>query len=271
MPVQQSHPGATPIPATTRASAAAVPATFTNIDMVLIVTADTQATTQPVHFYVDDLALKEGWLYTTDCSQANLLACGGYGGYRWGFQNQEMDNKIKGQGNSVDFKHRIHDPRLGRLLSVDLLSLEYPWNSTYAFSENRVIDGIDLEGAEFYKVSNKFSIGNLYIKSNNSLCIKARVFRAASFLEYSRIMNNKAKNPGLFQYANAAQIFFDNIIVPAITRTSFIILRSVGTLSPSIGVFRTMGKLKKIACLIRAILEVADAWYKGALSWRIAK
>lgn len=28
----------------------------------------------------------------------------------------------------------------------------YPWNSSYAFSENRVIDGIDLEGLEFSKV-----------------------------------------------------------------------------------------------------------------------
>jgi hypothetical protein len=34
-------------------------------------------------------------------------------------------------------------------LSVDPLAPEYPWNSTYAFAENRVIDGIDLEGAEF--------------------------------------------------------------------------------------------------------------------------
>ena len=25
----------------------------------------------------------------------------------------------------------------------------YPWNSNYAFAENRVIDGIDLEGLEY--------------------------------------------------------------------------------------------------------------------------
>ncbi len=34
-------------------------------------------------------------------------------------------------------------------LSVDPLARDYPWNSPYAFAENRVIDGIDLEGLEW--------------------------------------------------------------------------------------------------------------------------
>ena len=34
-------------------------------------------------------------------------------------------------------------------MSVDPLFRSYPWNSTYAFAENRVIDGIDLEGLEY--------------------------------------------------------------------------------------------------------------------------
>jgi hypothetical protein len=48
---------------------------------------------------------------------------------------------------------RIYDPRLGRFLSVDPLTKEYPWNSTYAFAENDVIRCIDLEGAEKYIVT----------------------------------------------------------------------------------------------------------------------
>jgi len=47
----------------------------------------------------------------------------------------------------------MHDPRVGRFFAVDPLADEYPWNSTYAFSENRVIDGIDLEGLEFLKAN----------------------------------------------------------------------------------------------------------------------
>ncbi len=74
--------------------------------------------------------------------------------YRYGFQGQEKDDEVKGSGNSYAFKYRIHDPRIGRFLSVDPLAQSYLWNSTYAFSENRVIDGIDLEGSEYitYKV-----------------------------------------------------------------------------------------------------------------------
>lgn len=42
----------------------------------------------------------------------------------------------------------MHDPRVGRFLSLDPLSSSYSHNSPYAFSENRVIDGIELEGLE---------------------------------------------------------------------------------------------------------------------------
>jgi len=73
------------------------------------------------------------------------------GEYRFGFQNQEKDDEVKGEGNSVNYKYRMHDPRVGRFFAVDPLAGEYPWNSTYAFSENRVLDGVELEGLEFSK------------------------------------------------------------------------------------------------------------------------
>ncbi len=68
--------------------------------------------------------------------------------YRYGFQGQEMDDEIKGEGNSLNYTFRMHDPRVGRFFAIDPLFKEYPWNSSYAFSENRLIDAIDLEGAE---------------------------------------------------------------------------------------------------------------------------
>ena len=74
------------------------------------------------------------------------------GNYRYGFNNMEKDNEIAGIGNHIDFKFRGYDPRLGRFWSVDPLFKDFPWNSNYAFAENRVIDGIDLEGKEFYSV-----------------------------------------------------------------------------------------------------------------------
>jgi RHS repeat-associated protein len=71
---------------------------------------------------------------------------------RFGYQNQERDDEIKGSGNSVNYTFRMHDPRLGRFMSIDPLSRNYPWNSTYAFSENRVIDGVELEGLEWENI-----------------------------------------------------------------------------------------------------------------------
>ena len=85
--------------------------------------------------------------------------------YRYGFQSlsreerngrQEMDNpptslgtsEIKGTGNSINYKYRMHDPRVGRFFAVDPLAKKYPHNSTYAFSENRVVDAVELEGLE---------------------------------------------------------------------------------------------------------------------------
>ncbi len=74
----------------------------------------------------------------------------GDGDYRYGFQGQEMDDEVKGKGNSVNYKYRMHDPRVGRFFAVDPLAKSYPWNSTYAFSENNVIHAIELEGKEAY-------------------------------------------------------------------------------------------------------------------------
>jgi RHS repeat-associated protein len=70
--------------------------------------------------------------------------------YRYGFQGQEMDNELKGEGNSLNFEFRMYDTRLGKFLSLDPLTAQYPHNSPYAFAENRVIDGIELEGLEYY-------------------------------------------------------------------------------------------------------------------------
>ena len=70
------------------------------------------------------------------------------GNYRYGFQGQEQDDEVKGEGNSINYTFRMHDPRVGRFFAVDPLERKYPSNSPYAFSENRIMDGIELEGLE---------------------------------------------------------------------------------------------------------------------------
>lgn len=68
--------------------------------------------------------------------------------YRYGFQGQEMDNEIKGEGNSLNYTFRMHDSRVGRFFAVDPLEKKYPYYSPYTFSGNRVMDMIELEGLE---------------------------------------------------------------------------------------------------------------------------
>jgi RHS repeat-associated protein len=70
--------------------------------------------------------------------------------YRYGFQGQEKDDELKGEGNSLNYEFRMHDPRIGRFFAKDPLSTSYPHNSPYAFSENKVIQFVELEGLEVY-------------------------------------------------------------------------------------------------------------------------
>ena len=81
------------------------------------------------------------------------------GKFRFGFQGEEKDDEIKGSGNSLSYKFRINDTRIGRFLSIDPLYSDFPWNSSYAFSENRVIDGVELEGSETLHYSLKWDTG----------------------------------------------------------------------------------------------------------------
>jgi len=85
--------------------------------------------------------------------------------YRYGFQGQEKDDKIRGgEGNSLNYTFRMHDPRIGRFFASDPLTSKYPWNSSYAFSENRVNDGVELEGLEVEIVIGKIPNGKILLR-----------------------------------------------------------------------------------------------------------
>jgi RHS repeat-associated protein len=68
--------------------------------------------------------------------------------YNYGFQNQEK----QAQTGWSSFKWRNYDPTMGRFFNVDRLSEKYPYQSHYNFSENRVVDGRELEGLEFIPI-----------------------------------------------------------------------------------------------------------------------
>ena len=75
-------------------------------------------------------------------------------GYRFGFNGMEMDDEVKGGGNSLDFGARIYDPRVGKWLSGDPLESKYPSWSTYNFTLDNPLYFVDEtgEGAEVSKI-----------------------------------------------------------------------------------------------------------------------
>ncbi|HTN38893.1 MAG TPA: hypothetical protein VL053_17565, partial [Arachidicoccus sp.] len=84
-----------------------------------------------------------------------LTATGGLHNYKNTFQKQEINEDF---GVDIyEFKYRMDDPQIGRLWQIDPLADKYVYNSTYAFSENKVINGVELEGLELgptpYKAS----------------------------------------------------------------------------------------------------------------------
>ncbi|MEZ4775865.1 MAG: RHS repeat-associated core domain-containing protein [Bacteroidia bacterium] len=70
------------------------------------------------------------------------------GDYRFGFNGKESDGETYGTGNIYDYGFRIYNPRLGKFLSVDPLSPEYPWYTPYQFAGNKPVNSVDLDGLE---------------------------------------------------------------------------------------------------------------------------
>ena len=73
--------------------------------------------------------------------------------YRYGFNGKEKDDEVFGIGDSYDYGKRIYDTRLGRFLTVDPITKNYPMLTPYQFASNRPIDGIDLDGLEYTQYS----------------------------------------------------------------------------------------------------------------------
>jgi RHS repeat-associated protein len=70
--------------------------------------------------------------------------------YRYGFNGMENENELKGEGNIINYEARMHDPRVGRFLSIDPMFKAFVWFSPYQFAGNSPISCVDLDGLEMY-------------------------------------------------------------------------------------------------------------------------
>lgn len=79
--------------------------------------------------------------------------------YKYGFNGKENDNETVGTGEGTqDYGMRIYNPALGRFLSVDPISKEYPELTPYQFASNKPITSIDLDGLEELDVVKKYDV-----------------------------------------------------------------------------------------------------------------
>jgi len=85
--------------------------------------------------------------------------------YKYEYQGQEHQTELGLNWSS--FKYRNYDYAIGRFMSVDPLAGEFPYNSAYAFQENKMGLGRELEGLELKKFEYESIVSNqtLYTQS----------------------------------------------------------------------------------------------------------
>jgi RHS repeat-associated protein len=103
--------------------------------------------------------------------------------YRYGFQGQERDDEVKGEGNSYNYTFRMHDPRLGRFFAEDPLAPKYPWYTPYQVAGNSVIMSSELEGLE-PEVENGILVGYTIQKGQGPTQIAQDVNNKETQLKY---------------------------------------------------------------------------------------
>jgi RHS repeat-associated protein len=110
------------------------------------------STAQAVGYYNPDIISANDYFPFGMLSRLSVTTTGV--SYKYGFNGKENDWEAKGWQNQVDYDKRIYDPRLGRFLSIDPLTQEYPWYTPYQFAGNKLIWAIDRDGEEewfYYK------------------------------------------------------------------------------------------------------------------------
>jgi RHS repeat-associated protein len=130
-------------------------------------------------------------------------------GYRYGFGGMEKDDEMKGNGNSYDFGARMHDPRVGRFLSLDPLEMKIPHASPYIYCLNNPVLLIDPD-RKFPIPAHKKIIERAWLKTNLSrgfqdMFIEAVKLGAGFTADITNFNNSKVHFDGLQNHAEVQE------------------------------------------------------------------
>ena len=146
-----------------------------------------------------------------------------FSSYRYGFNGKENDKETGEQ----DYGMRIYDPRIGKFLSVDPLSRQYPFYSPYEFAGDTPIRAIDLDGKEPWFTPNRMYSIKYYNLFNHKTDIftdmatkditkyqsdaihKLQMFQNDNFPLYSNYRNNGIGRQA--EFGSDAEGYFDCI------------------------------------------------------------
>jgi RHS repeat-associated protein len=106
--------------------------------------------------------------------------------YRFGYNGKEDDDEWGKQ----DYGFRIYDGRIGRFLSVDPLSRDYPELTPYQFASNTPIMAIDLDGLEAKIVFDKY-YNSLHIIPDLSKTNPDLPYKYVTAVEYSNLTDDE--------------------------------------------------------------------------------
>jgi RHS repeat-associated protein len=87
--------------------------------------------------------------------------------YKYKYQGQERQDELSLNWDS--FKWRNYDYAIGRFMSIDPLAEKYAYNSTYAFQQNKLGLGRELEGLELAYRDPTAAFGNYVVAKVNSV------------------------------------------------------------------------------------------------------
>jgi RHS repeat-associated protein len=132
-------------------------------------------------------------------------------GYQYKYQGQERQEELGLNWDS--FKYRNYDYAIGRFMSVDPLAEKYPYNSIYAFQENKMgigreIEGLELGGASFNKYAAEFGkavtsfIDSFGIQTSNSV---TNIVTLGGNTTLENTQENKSGYMNLTNYCNSCQ------------------------------------------------------------------